>query len=80
MTDIELISTDELSDELMRRHDDCIIIASLVEEPQAIKVMAKTKPEEEGRQGFELEDALNLLHDASLHLINICLRSRRNNV
>jgi hypothetical protein len=70
MMDLELLSTKELADEILNRHTDAIIIIGDKKDETLLNICAKTG----GGPGYELQEALGLLHDAGWHMTETILK------
>lgn len=72
MTDLELISTSDLINELASRHKELIVLREHKRGVNSINVFVKTGFGKKGRKelGFDLVEATSMLHAAHWQLVN----------
>ncbi len=72
MTDLDLVSTDDLIKELSERHDEIIVIREYRKSVNEDKVFVKTAFGKKGRKdkGFDLIEATQMLHATHWQLIH----------
>lgn len=72
-TDLELVGTQELINELGKRHEEIIILREDLFDPDLLKIYTKTRPGKSGNppeDGYDLGKAVDLLQTATALLVS----------